>query len=774
MNNTKDNISFSNINDLLVSLTGVKLGDIKDNADQIVSEATKYYEDYKANRKTDPDYDRFIRKIEHLLSEISKRKLHEIGEKVGEGINVDSFFTQDDAHRFVPHFAAREYLRIYPHVLTEYKGTIHQFVGNHWLKDGEGAIRSIMETASAGLIKSNNIRDTLDAIENLTRIIDPASIDLPMENIMPFPDHVVPLIDGLLNLDTKTLSDHTPRYYYTEYLPRRYIPGAKPEIFQALLDALFKGDPEKEKKVTQIYETIAWTLMSKYNIHGTVIFYGQGGEGKSILHNVIGDLLVHTTSLSLKEVENDKFKRAELYGSWANLVSESTSDLITSEWFKRLTDGTIITVDRKNGHPFQFSSRAKFILDVNELPNKENELRAFYRRVIAIIDFPNRLEDVLSPDQIDQIVKALKDEDELNKLFSFVVDNYYHDLVTRMKFTGQLSIADAEKQWTERSNPALSYLRMKMDDGDIYTDPEDVKALLVDRPDLCARYITRDKWGSEYLTMIKQDVISAAIKWGTERGFPTKTIHGGSLGKALLSLGLPNMSVSKTLEKHTTLKAWKDIYIHDKFEGNVDNKTELNQSDTKFGKASAASVCENRPTPQNVSYSLGEMKLGVGQNPMLANIMLKQDHNNREGRKPSDAETHSTLENSGKKLASGDSADPTPKPTPTIPSESSNTTKHGVQSETPPKSEPESHDPITLEDGNLIRDQLLNLGYIIDPNSGKDINEVYYKIGIVGSTAKGEKLDKLFRIMQGEKFDLFNDLNQRIIWYRRPLRKDTN
>jgi hypothetical protein len=34
--------------------------------------------------------------------------------------------------------------------------------------------------------------------------------------------------------------------------------------------------------------------------------------------------------------------------------------------------------------------------------------------------------------------------------------------------------------------------------------------------------------------------------------------------------------------------------------------------------------------------------------------------------------------------------------------------------------------PITLEDGKLIIDQLLNLGYHIDPNSGPDINQIYF------------------------------------------------
>lgn len=176
----------------------------------------------------------------------------------------------------------------------------------------------------------------------------------------------------------------------------------------------------------------------------------MAGEGESIIHSVIGDLLVHVTSLTLSELESDKFKRAELYGSWANLINESSNEIITSEWFKRLTDGTIITVDRKNKHPFQMASRAKLILDVNKLPNKENELRAFYRRIIAIIDFPNMLEAVLSPTQISEFVNKMKNPVELDKIFSYTIGNYYASLVSRMKFTNQLSLADAEQKWDAR------------------------------------------------------------------------------------------------------------------------------------------------------------------------------------------------------------------------------------------------------------------------------------------------------------------------------------
>jgi len=383
-------------------------------------------------------------------------------------LDPSAWFADDEEKVFIPYQCAMDYRRVFPHVITEYRGTIHQFTGKAWLRDAEGLLRSAMETAGSGIIKPRQILEAVESLRNLTRITDPDKIDIPMERVMPLPVHTIPIEDGLFDLHTRALLPHSPNYYYTECLPRKYISGSTPEVFLSFLDCLFQGDPDAELKKTQIFETIAWTLTIDYSIQGTVILYGQGGEGKSIIHQVIADLLLHTTSLTLSELESDKFKRAELQGSWANLVSESTTEIVTSEWFKRLTDGTVFTADRKNGHPFQFTSRAKMILDVNELPNKDNELRAFYRRVITIIDFPNLLESVLTPVQIGEFAVKMKDPAELDRIFSYTVDHFYSSLTQRMKFTGQLTLSDAEKKWQERSNPAKTYLTMKNESG--YSD----------------------------------------------------------------------------------------------------------------------------------------------------------------------------------------------------------------------------------------------------------------------------------------------------------------
>jgi hypothetical protein len=564
-----------------------------------------------------------------------------------DGMNPDNWFSYDEkTPRFVPYNCAMDYLRVFPHVVTEYRGTMHQFTGKYFLKDAEGTIRTNIEKAGSGVIKPRDISEALESIRNLTRVTDPDKIDHPMEHIMPLPVHTIPIEDGLLNLRTKTITPHSPDYYYTECLPRHYIPGTKPEVFISFLDSLFYGDPDAHLKKTQIFEIIAWTLMNNYDIQGAVILYGQGGEGKSVIHGTFEDLLVHVTSLTLSELENDKFKRAELYGSWANLISESSSEIITSEWFKRLTDGTTITVDRKNGHPFRMASRAKLILDVNELPNKDNELRAFYRRVIAIIDFPNMLEAVLTPVQISEFVEKMRDPAELDRIFSYVVDNYYEPLVSRMKFTGQLSLADAEKKWEERSNPARSYIKMKAEAGDIYTDVDAVKEVIGGDVDRENRYITRESTGEEFLTMVKADVIADAVNWAISKGFPAKTINGGTLGSALTGMGFRNQSVNKKVSKGTVLKAWRDIYIH-------------------IGKGQVAGPVAdltNPPLPPENRSEIGDLQSGSGSSisgPAGAHARAHE----REYRGIR-YQNQKILDNTEKKQVAGTSDDPLPQPLP--------------------------------------------------------------------------------------------------------------
>jgi hypothetical protein len=675
--------------------------------------------------------------VDELIKDISEGTKKETGD-----IDPSAWFTDDKNPVFEPYLCAKDYLRIYPHVITEYNGTMHQYVEKYWLKDSEGLTKTKIEEAGRGAIKPRQILEAVESLRNLTRIKDPEKIELTMEKNMPLPEHTIPVQDGLLDLAQKKVTAFSPAYFYTEYLPRHYIPKAVPESFLALLGKLFQGDPNGELKKIQIFETLAWTLMTDYSIQGAVILYGQGGEGKSIVHKVFEDVLLHTASLTLEELENDKYKRAELYGSWANLISESSGKIVISEWFKRLTDGTTITVERKNQHPFQFASHAKMILDVNELPKEEGQLRAFYRRVALIIDFPNMLESVLSPREIDYFVAKLQEPNELDKIFSYVVDNHYGPLVERMKFTGHLSVAEAEEKWEERSNPAKSYIQTKKERGDIYTDVEDVKIMLRSNPILLSRYVTTEKDGTDYLTMVKEDVIRDARKWAVERGFPANTIDSKTLGRALEGLEYPNNTVTKKVGKMTVLRAWRDIYI------------DVSESPGN------GSVTDPRipPLPPQTQSRIDENDLSNGSFPISIHARTRAQEGNIGSNRYQNSKT---LENTDENQVTADVGDPLPQPLPDLSKSSSDPENSAVRSE---------NRPITLETGNRFRDELLNMGYILDPDCGPDVNQKYYKIGIRGlRNMPDDKRDRLYRIMDQEHFKIFNQGAFGIWWFTRPL-----
>jgi len=73
------------------------------------------------------------------------------------------WFTEDKKPKFVPYRCAKDYLLVYPHVITEYSGLMHQFTDEYWLRDAEGTIASNIEKAGTGMIKPRQIREAVES-----------------------------------------------------------------------------------------------------------------------------------------------------------------------------------------------------------------------------------------------------------------------------------------------------------------------------------------------------------------------------------------------------------------------------------------------------------------------------------------------------------------------------------------------------------------------------------------------------------------------------------
>ena len=446
-------------------------------------------------------------------------------------------------------------------IFTEYdSGIIHPFVSEMYLKDGEPFFKSLIQYNAD--VDPQQIAKVIEYIKNRTRIVDPAKIRKTMEEVMPLPEGLIPLENGLFDVQKKLLNPHSPLYYYLSHIPRKYKQGGKSGTFRRLLEIMFTGDPEKEKKIIQIYEIIAWTLTPGYIPQGSATLIGSGGEGKSIVITIIKLLLGkdNVSSVSVQDIESDKFKRPELYGKFANITSEA-GGIIKSEIFKRATDYSDITADRKNGGNFTFNSRAKWIMATNKLPETKDNMRAFHRRTPVFIVFENYLEELLSPVEIDRFVKTLENPKELDLIFSEVVDDYLLPFMERKKFTGQLTIEESQKQYDRHSNPSQAYIQERANNGEIVEEIEEAKEIAKKKGiDIDLIFKVDKQNGNEQLLTIKSFIEKDARQWAKKNNLQADLINVSKLGKALETVGFRNITCEKKIEK-MPLRAWLGLFI---------------------------------------------------------------------------------------------------------------------------------------------------------------------------------------------------------------------
>ena len=528
----------------------------------------------------------------------------EINEIIGK-LHPDAWYDVDEGNetkKFNLQKACEDFLKVFPNTITEYYGVIHVFTHKGYMRDSENFIKSVFERA--GNLPPEFLNRIVEYIRNITRIINPALIDKSLDEVYALPENLIPIDNGLLDADKKMTIPHDPRYFYVSRIPRRYIPGVKAEKFREFLNIIFTKDPEKDVKITQIYEIFAWILSPGYIPHGVVIFLGSGGEGKSIVHRIMEEFIVETSAVTIKDMETDKFKRAELYGKYANIVSEAGESLVRSEWFKKVTDGTRILADRKNMHPFYFRSRVKWIIDTNMLPPFNDSSSALYRRIIGIIGFNNFLEDILTPEQIDRYIKQILTDEELNNLFSEVIDDYYIPFIQRKKFTKQYTLEEAKQNYDRISNPSKAYIEDRIDADSILTDIEETKKYIADNNLPFEYFIAREhKTKIEYITLPKRFLEADAKEWAKTQKLPVDLINTTTLGKALEIQGIKNVTVKKKINE-TAINCYRDIFIKPfninnyNLNNNIKNQNEQNHPEKVPVVPNPLKMLEPNPEPE--------------------------------------------------------------------------------------------------------------------------------------------------------------------------------
>lgn len=196
-------------------------------------------------------------------------------------------------------------------------------------------------------------------------------------------DYILNLENGLYNIKTKELIEHSPEVLSTIQLKCNYDTEATGKVFHEFIDRVV---PDKENQIL-LQEIAGYIITGFNNAKKVFILTGKTDTGKSTFLNIFEEMLTNK-NISNIPLQNlgDRFSTVDLFGKTLNIGADLPSTPITeSSTFKALTGGDKISAERKGQDIFSFKNKAKLIFSCNRLPeNYGDKSNAFYNRLILL------------------------------------------------------------------------------------------------------------------------------------------------------------------------------------------------------------------------------------------------------------------------------------------------------------------------------------------------------------------------------------------------------
>jgi len=261
------------------------------------------------------------------------------------------------------------------------------------------------------------------------------------------PRHLINLKNGIFNLDTNELMEHSSEHYFQGTLNILYDKNADCPMWKKALDGMFKSDEDKLRN----QKWFGYQFMRENREQVAHGYFGESGSGKSQILKILRDLLGpdNVTNFQLQEFSNpNMYALGKLHAKYANICYDmSTTKLKDISIFKQLTGGDPITGRNIYKEPFEFINYAKLTWLCNKLPSiSENALNStqFKRRII--------LTEIVKGHIIDNkdIYQCFKKE--LSGIFNWAVEGY--NLYKEEGFKWNYNIVP--KMWKNNSEDGMS------------------------------------------------------------------------------------------------------------------------------------------------------------------------------------------------------------------------------------------------------------------------------------------------------------------------------
>lgn len=280
--------------------------------------------------------------------------------------------------------------------LHYWQGEFHRYTGAYYEVLPAADVRELLyELGSVASVKPikkrvvDDVHDALRAAANLShRAVPTAPAWIKQQPGGPDPRAVIPLRNGLLNVESGVLTPPTPAFFSPYCLPFDHCPDApSPAAWLRFLDSVWPGDDES---IECLQEWIGYLLTPDTRQQKGLLIVGPKRSGKGTIGRLIGQLVgegnvVSPTLASLGE----PFGLQPWIGKTVALMSDARlgkrADIAAiAENMLRLTGEDSISVARKFQDSYTARLLARLVVFTNEVPVFRDAASALPSRFVIL------------------------------------------------------------------------------------------------------------------------------------------------------------------------------------------------------------------------------------------------------------------------------------------------------------------------------------------------------------------------------------------------------
>lgn len=314
-------------------------------------------------------------------------------------------------------------------------GSVHSF--------GDRFIRQITENAFSNI--PNHEKN-----EMIHHIRDSSIID---ESELVINPYILPVKNGLLNIDTEELSKFDSNIFSWNKIPVTFNPDATcPEIEQFLIEVL----PEQKDR-TLFLEWCGFCLFRQHHFKRFFMALGKQNTGKSVTLGILEKLIgeKNIVSTNLMSLESNRFATAKLHRKMLNIQADISGAAIKrSPILKSLTGNDLVPAEYKGGDLFEFRNYSKLTFSCNMPPEFLEESNAVFSRLL-FIEFNQEFKE--GENAKPNLIESLTTNSELSGFLNLCL-KHLRQILENKRFSFDLTPEEVRKYYERKSNNLAWFL----------------------------------------------------------------------------------------------------------------------------------------------------------------------------------------------------------------------------------------------------------------------------------------------------------------------------